>query len=119
VQSPFVVDWKNWRLWTGVAGAIIVLSALVLWFRKRKKRRASVAMKPELAAPARQEALASVEVPMLDGAPDTGRLLSEAQERVVQTVRVETLVEELRSSVAHDPELAASVLRTWLEETEA
>jgi flagellar biosynthesis/type III secretory pathway M-ring protein FliF/YscJ len=37
-------------------------------------------------------------------------------EKPIQTSRVEALVETLREGIAQDPALAASVLRTWLDE---
>jgi hypothetical protein len=46
----------------------------------------------------------------------TSRLLAGARDKVSQTARLELLVGELRKNIAEDPALAASVLRTWLEE---
>ena len=42
----------------------------------------------------------------------------EAQEKIDTHASVETIVNKLRQSIAEDPAIAASVLRTWLEDPE-
>jgi flagellar M-ring protein FliF len=113
----------DWRIAAGGA-AVVLLSLLAgawLWFRKRqtRKKTATVQVQPGLPAGS-QASTAAVGPGPADGKalePEkAAKLLAQAQDRVVQTARIESLVEDLRNGIESDPALAASVLRTWLEE---
>ena len=112
----------DWRVAAGVAVAMVLLTAgaFVMWRRKRKRRPAKGSVKgsAELAA-GKSKVSGELAGVGHDGSLSPNEtavmLLSEVQEKVVQTARVETIADELRVTIAQDPELAASVLRTWFE----
>jgi flagellar M-ring protein FliF len=111
----------DWRIWAGAGGCLVLagLAALILRKRRRRKKAKStqVTGKPELggATAGSTPAMSSAEPPGQLTETHT-KLLAEAEERVTQTAKIELLVESLRKDIATDPALAASVLRTWLEE---
>ena len=97
---------------------MLVASGLLRKRRRRKKAKsAQVTGKPELggATAGSTPAMSSAEPPGQLSETQT-KLLADAEERVTQTAKIELLVESLRKDIATDPALAASVLRTWLEE---
>jgi flagellar M-ring protein FliF len=120
-QKP---QWQlDWRVWAAAGAAGLLLAgigalALRTMRRRRKRKPATPGLKPELAGgTAGQGALSKGEAGgELPECPMTSRLLAGARDKVSQTARLELLVGELRKNIAEDPALAASVLRTWLEE---
>jgi flagellar M-ring protein FliF len=110
----------DWRIGAGVAGLLVAAAGLFVFVRKRRKdRRGKVQVQQTPALPVSGAATAvegseRAAIP----APDAHatRALAQAQEKVTQTARIETLVEELRKNIDEDPALAASVLRSWIEE---
>lgn len=119
VPNSWVPDVKDWRVWAVAGGGLLAIVVAALLVRRvMRRKRGSGTATPSLPAAASNAALDGAGAAMLDGAP-ANRLLAQAQERVTQTALVETLVEELRTSIAGDPALAASVLRTWLEEAKS
>ena len=113
----------DWRIWAGLAGGLVVLLAggvAVNRMRKLRRKRVELQRARELAGqpPPASLAAGTPEATQIADTPAV-KALAQAQERVTQTARIETLVEELRKSVAEDPALAARVLRSWLEEIEA
>lgn len=114
---------SDWRIYAAIGGGLVVIAALFLLVRKRLRRRRkgiSATAAPALPqAVVRDELGAAPEEHLLPSGEQATKLLAQAQERVTQTARIESLVSELRNSIGEDPELAASVLRAWLEEVDA
>jgi flagellar M-ring protein FliF len=109
----------DWRMWAGGAGILILATLLLYVARSRRKAKKGRLQVHQSGLPAGGTAAAigssdNAAVPAPD-APVT-RALAQAQEKVTQTARIETLVEELRRNIDEDPALAASVLRSWIEE---
>ena len=110
----------DWRIWTAAASLLIVAALLLYFVRKRRKAkrgRVQVQQSPTLASGATATAIVGGDNGAIP-ASDAGaiRALAQAQQKVTQTARVETLVEEVRKNIDEDPALAASVLRSWIEE---
>ncbi|MDZ4799530.1 MAG: hypothetical protein SGI92_15315, partial [Bryobacteraceae bacterium] len=97
---------------------LLLLIGAFLFLKKKKKpkKQAGVQMTQGLPAATTAAALANAAGNAIEGEPS--KMLAKAQERVVQTARIESLVDELRAGIASDPLLAASVLRTWLDDGE-
>ncbi|MGH9628439.1 MAG: flagellar basal-body MS-ring/collar protein FliF [Bryobacteraceae bacterium] len=103
---------------------VLLLLAGIMLFRKalRKKRKVTMAASlPSGTADAPQEqalpASGSTQNE-LTGDQRRTNLIAQAQEsmKAASTARIETLVESVRQNVTEDADLAAGVLRTWLQE---
>ena len=119
----FALPVTDWRLWAAVAMATLFIAgaAVYAWKRRRSKKRiaAQLQQRPTIAGQPSQAGIEGGEAPALAvGETYATRALAQAQDKVTQTARIETLVEELRKSIDEDPALAASVLRSWIEEPE-
>lgn len=122
--SGFSLPQWDWRIWAAVGGGalLLILVAAVILRRKRKARRKRAVELQQAAAIASANAAgalpgATAPVPIAD--PKAAKALAQAQERVTQTARIETLAQDVRTAIAQDPALAARVLRSWLEEADA
>jgi len=123
--EPVWMTWlKDWRIQAGAGAALLLILMAAFFLLRRGKTKAAtrkVAADAKALPAGSREAAAALagghESAAVEGS-STNKLLVQAQEKVVQTARVETLVDELRASIGTDPALAASVLRTWLEEAE-
>jgi flagellar biosynthesis/type III secretory pathway M-ring protein FliF/YscJ len=114
----------DWRILAGVAAGGLLIVAAVFFAARRFKKKTKGASAVEVAGPPALPAGAET-APLRDGEdaaealpPSAAKLLGQAQDQVVQTARIEQLSEQIRKSVGADPALAASVLRTWVEEIE-
>lgn len=112
---------KDWRVLAGAAaaGLLLIVGVFLLW-RNRKRKRITAAAQAALAAATNRDMQALTEdgSPALSRGDTAARLLSEANEKIASSDSIESVVERLRETVAEDPALAASVLRTWLGEKE-
>jgi flagellar M-ring protein FliF len=111
----------DWRLWAAAGGGVLLLAiavfALTRSRRSGKRPRVAVTSAPAIAGAAASQSLPAPDAaPAVAAADDATRMISEAQAALVQSGRIEVLIEQLRKGVAEDPSLAASVLRTWLAE---
>jgi flagellar M-ring protein FliF len=96
---------------------VCAIALLAFWFlRKRKKAHGKVIeTRKTIAKGQDRTALESRENELLE-AGASKRLTQGGTDGQPASSRVETLVESLRGSIGEDPALAASVLRTWLDE---
>ena len=113
---------KDWRVQAGAGVAVLLmLACAALVFRKRKKKRVTAAAQAALTSATNRDMQAlsgTGDRAALAAAQDAAAgLLSEAQDKVPTSEALESVVERLRKTVAQDPALAASILRTWLEES--
>lgn len=110
----------DWRVWAGAGGAVLLLGIIALAARKLRRKKKSGKAQP-VSTP--QLPAGNADAPSLAGKQETGelpsaasKLLANAQEKITPTAHMELLVGHVRANIAEDPALAASVLRTWLEE---
>lgn len=117
--SGFSLPIADWRLWT-VAGGLLALFCGLGWYLRSRRKRAHVQIQHRGAIPG-QPRSAELAGSAAGAIPSPGsrsqRALSQQAEALTQTARIETLVEELRKNIDEDPVLAASVLRSWIEES--
>ena len=99
------------------AGVLLMLAVFLLW-RRKKRRRIAAAAQAALAGATNKDvqAVSSGSQSALSHGETAARLLSEAHDKIASSESIESVVERLRETVGEDPPLAASVLRTWLEE---
>jgi flagellar M-ring protein FliF len=112
---------NDWRLIAGGAAAALLLAVAALFFWRRKRRKKIKATtQAALSATNRdiQPLPGAAAAGALSGNEAASRMIAEAQEKAETGPSIETIVDKLRQTVADDPALAASVLRTWLEDTE-
>jgi flagellar M-ring protein FliF len=114
---------QDWRiLGAAAAGLLLIAAAFWMWLRKRGKRRKPAPPTLPQALPSStnrdMQAVAGAAAAAVAPSDATSRMLAEAEERVQASASVETLVSKLRHTIAEDPAIAASVLRTWLEDSE-
>jgi flagellar M-ring protein FliF len=98
-------------------GLLCAIALAAFWFlRKRKKTQAKfVETKKAITKGQERAALDANEKEQLEAG--VSKRLTQGTEAPAHVVtRVDSLVESLRTSIGEDPALAASVLRTWLEE---
>lgn len=108
----------DWRIAAAAGGVMLLLAAaLFLWRRKARNKRMQVVSSsaPAIEAGEGAMALTSGDLPALAAA--SGKQPSETSQ--ADAIKVDTLLETLRASIAADPTLAAGVLRVWLEEAQA
>jgi flagellar M-ring protein FliF len=111
----------DWRVWVAAGGGVLLLAlaafALTRFRRSAKRPKVAVTSVPAVsAAPPAQSLPAPDPAAAVVAAAEATKMISEAQGAIVQTGRIEALIQQLRKGVAEDPTLAASVLRTWLAE---
>ncbi|MBC7924972.1 MAG: flagellar M-ring protein FliF [Bryobacteraceae bacterium] len=109
------VNLQDWRVLAGAGvGALLLIAGALFLLKRKKRKKTAVTVGTTLPAP-ETETLAAPEDNLLENATPS-HLLAKVQQRLVQTVRIDTLAEELRVGILSDPALAARVLRTWLDE---
>jgi flagellar M-ring protein FliF len=112
----------DWRIWAAAAGGVLLLAAVAFALKKSrrtsKRPRVDVTPVAAVAAPPAGPSLPAPEAAApVAAVAEAARMISDSQAAaIVQTGRIEVLIEQLRKGVTEDPTLAASVLRTWLSE---
>ena len=112
----------DWRLWAAGGAVVALFGGIGVWFwrRRRRRGRAKVQQRPAISGQPSAAELTDVEAGAIPGpASGSQRAIAQPAEALTQTARIETLVEELRKNIDEDPVLAASVLRSWIEEMES
>jgi flagellar M-ring protein FliF len=116
-QSPLPFPLPgDWRIWAGAvaAGGLILAGCVFLWLRRRKRRRISAKQAAQLEASRKTAQLATeASAGAIAGTDDERALAAPAEE--LKRAHVEVLAESVRASIAQDPNLAAAVLRAWLQ----
>ena len=104
----------DWRLWAAGAAALVLLLVvgLFLFSRRRKKKQKAEALRQAQLAAERAAAIEASEASAL-GAPDEKALGPSEDEK--HRMDLEALCLSLRQMITDDPQMAAGVLRTWLE----
>jgi flagellar biosynthesis/type III secretory pathway M-ring protein FliF/YscJ len=117
--SRLAIPVMDWRVWSGIGVAAMLLFS-GLWLLRRRQKRKRAASQPRqagaLAGGAGTPALEGRDAAALSGSDGKTRAIAQASDKLTPASRIEVLIEELRNTIDGDPELAASVLRCWIEE---
>jgi flagellar M-ring protein FliF len=109
---PFGVP-GDWRIWA--AGASVLLLAGVAFFvLRRRKRRVTATRAPQIAGAARPDEVAAPPVANALAAADD-RALADPLHEELERADIERLAQVLRASVEEHPNIAAAVLRAWIQ----
>ena len=117
--SRFAIPVMDWRVWSGIGVAAMLLISGLWWLRRRQKRKRAASQPRQagaLAGGAGTPPLEGRDAAALSGSDGKTRAIAQALDKLTPASRIEVLIEELRNTIDGDPELAASVLRCWIEE---